>query len=226
MENYSCTEREQGTVSTSPSRNPKGSESSVLRCTGHSPKNPPTPTPHNTGPRRLVVQGRTVTRHLSHWPRWFQIIRALLFSSPNNEGLRLDHIRSEGVNPAAAAPLCRHPSNGSPREMTGRKEGWIDGWRRGGYSGGGGGSPPQPPPPPLWDTDACARPVPSGTKQKCRAKVKSQAPCVTFRLVIAPLRGPGRSPVLPFACCVGSLLSVGRCGQCSCWCRFRVRGAQ
>ena len=51
-------------------------------------------------------------------------------------------------------------------------------------------------------------------------------PCVTFRLVVAPLRGPGRSPVLPFACCVGSLLSVGRCGRCSCWCRFRVRGAQ
>ena len=51
-------------------------------------------------------------------------------------------------------------------------------------------------------------------------------PCVTFRLVVAPLRGPGQSPVLPFACCVGSLLSVGRCGRCSCWCRFRVRGAQ
>ena len=51
-------------------------------------------------------------------------------------------------------------------------------------------------------------------------------PCVTFRLVVAPLRGPGRSPILPFACCVGSLLSVGRCGRCSCWCRFRVRGAQ
>ena len=52
------------------------------------------------------------------------------------------------------------------------------------------------------------------------------SPCVTFRLVVAPLRGPGRSPVLPFACCVGSLLSVGRCGRCSCWRRFRVRGAQ
>ena len=51
-------------------------------------------------------------------------------------------------------------------------------------------------------------------------------PCVTFRLVVAPLRGPGRSPVLPFACCVGSLLSVGHCGRCSCWCRFRVHGAQ
>ena len=36
----------------------------------------------------------------------------------------------------------------------------------------------------------------------------------------------GQSPALPFACCVGSLLSVGRCGRCSCWCRFRVRGAQ
>ena len=44
-------------------------------------------------------------------------------------------------------------------------------------------------------------------------------PCVTFRLVVAPLRGPGQSPALPFACCVGSLRSVGRCGRCSCWCR-------
>ena len=42
------------------------------------------------------------------------------------------------------------------------------------------------------------------------------APCVTIRLVVAPLWGPGRSPVLPFACCVGSLRSVGRCGRCSC----------
>ena len=50
-------------------------------------------------------------------------------------------------------------------------------------------------------------------------------PCVTFRRVAVPLRGPGQSPVLPFACCVGSLRSVGRCGRCSCWCRFRVRGA-
>ena len=48
----------------------------------------------------------------------------------------------------------------------------------------------------------------------------------TFRGVVAPLRGPGQSPVRPFACCVGSLRSVGRCGRCSCWCRFRVRGAQ
>ena len=51
-------------------------------------------------------------------------------------------------------------------------------------------------------------------------------PCVTFRRVVAPFRGPGQSPGLPFACCVGSLRSVGRCGRCSCWCRFRVRGAQ
>ena len=53
-----------------------------------------------------------------------------------------------------------------------------------------------------------------------------QPPRVTFRLVVVPLRGPGRSPVLPFACCVGLLRSVGRCGRCSCWCRFRVHGAQ
>ena len=51
-------------------------------------------------------------------------------------------------------------------------------------------------------------------------------PRVTFRRVVVSLRGPGQSPVLPFACCVGSLRSVGRCGRCSCWCRFRVRGAQ
>ena len=51
-------------------------------------------------------------------------------------------------------------------------------------------------------------------------------PCVTFRRVVVSLRGPGRSPVLPFACCVGLLLSVGRCGRCSCWCHLRVRGAQ
>ena len=50
-------------------------------------------------------------------------------------------------------------------------------------------------------------------------------PRVTFRRVIVSLRGPGQSPVLPFACCVGSLCSVGRCSRCSCWCRFRVRGA-
>ena len=31
-------------------------------------------------------------------------------------------------------------------------------------------------------------------------------PCVTFRLVVVPLRGPGQSPILPFACCVGLLL--------------------
>ena len=58
------------------------------------------------------------------------------------------------------------------------------------------------------------------------AYVLGWTPCVTFRRVVAPLRGPGQSPVLPFACCVGSLLSVGRCGRCSCWCRFRVHGAQ
>ena len=65
----------------------------------------------------------------------------------------------------------------------------------------------QPPPPP----SAGVRPPP---------------PRVAFRRVAVSLRGPGQSPVLPFACCVGSLRSVGRCGRCSCWCRFRVRGAQ
>ena len=44
-------------------------------------------------------------------------------------------------------------------------------------------------------------------------KGRGVPPRVTFRLVAVSLRGPGQSPVLPFACCVGSLLSVGRCGQ-------------
>ena len=51
-------------------------------------------------------------------------------------------------------------------------------------------------------------------------------PCVTFRRVAVSLRGPGQPPVLPFACCVGSMRFVGCCGLCSCWCCFRVRGAQ
>ena len=37
-------------------------------------------------------------------------------------------------------------------------------------------------------------------------------PCVTFRLVVAPLQGPGQSPVLPVACCVGLLLSAAAAG--------------
>ena len=58
------------------------------------------------------------------------------------------------------------------------------------------------------------------------ASGRRHAPRGTVRRVVAPLRGPGQSPVLLFACCVGSLRSVGRCGRCSCWCRFRVRRAQ
>ena len=53
-----------------------------------------------------------------------------------------------------------------------------------------------------------------------------EPPCVTFHRAVVSLRGPGQSPVLPFACYVGSLRSVRRCGRCSRWCRFRVRGAQ
>ena len=73
------------------------------------------------------------------------------------------------------------------------------------------------PPPP------CGRPPPASPR--FRVHEAQHPPCVTFRQVVASLRGPGRSPVLPFACCVGALRSVGRCGRCSCWCRFRVRGA-
>ena len=38
-------------------------------------------------------------------------------------------------------------------------------------------------------------------------------PCMTFRLVVVSLRGPGQSPVLPFACCVGLLLPDGLSAQ-------------
>ena len=87
----------------------------------------------------------------------------------------------------------------------------------GGGAGPGGGGPflwcmaiLMPPPPVLPHPREDAPPPP---------------PCVTLRRVVVSLRGPGQSPVLPFACCVGSLLFVGCCGRCSCWCRFRVRGA-
>ena len=49
-------------------------------------------------------------------------------------------------------------------------------------------------------------------------------PCMTLCQVAVSLRGPGRSPVLPFACCVGSMRSDGCCGRCSLWCRFRASG--
>ena len=60
---------------------------------------------------------------------------------------------------------------------------------------------------------ACLRP---GMRLNSPYTCAHLPPCVTFRLVVVSSRGPGRSPVLPFACCVGSLLSVGRCGRCSC----------
>ena len=41
-----------------------------------------------------------------------------------------------------------------------------------------------------------------------------RAPCVTFRRAAVSLWSAGQSPVLPFACCVGSLRSDGRCILC------------
>ena len=85
---------------------------------------------------------------------------------------------------------------------------------------------------PLIITGYRPRPHYTSPSRRCQPnaptprEVALQPPRVTFRPVVVSLRGPGRSPVLPFACCVGSLRSVGRCGRCSCRCRFRVRGAQ
>ena len=78
-------------------------------------------------------------------------------------------------------------------------------------------------------TKSSAVTVPCAVTQEApRGTVRAppRPPRVTFRRVVVSLRGPGQSPVLPFACCVGPLRSVGRCGRCSRWCRFRVRGAQ
>ena len=110
---------------------------------------------------------------------------------------------------------------------------WPSGRLRGTHgSGGGPASRPVPVPRP---------PAPCEQRGRCRDSdavgvgggsfwgrptLMPPPPHVTFRRVVAPLQGPGQSPGLPFACCVGSLLSVGRCVWCSCWCRFRVRGAQ
>ena len=67
---------------------------------------------------------------------------------------------------------------------------------------------------------------PTLTHHNCWVRTPLSPPlCGTFRRVVVSLRGPGQSPIRPFACCVGSLCSVGRCSRCSCWCRFRVRGA-
>ena len=109
--------------------------------------------------------------------------------------------------PVAANCTCVH-SPPSPQLASGPsrfREGPLVGGLAGQVQGTGKGKPAR--------HGATHRMVSFMGRQPC-------PPCVTFRLVVAPLRGPGRSPVLPFACCVGSLLSVGRCGRCSCWCRF------
>ena len=43
----------------------------------------------------------------------------------------------------------------------------------------------------------------NGPPWTAKGSWSSVPPCVTFRRVAVSLRGPGQSPVLPFACCVG-----------------------
>ena len=81
-------------------------------------------------------------------------------------------------------------------------------------------------PPVAWGKP-CTQLIPKTPNQRTHPELPTRTappppPRVTLRPVVASLRGPGQSPVLPFACCVGSPRSVGRCGRCSCWCRFRV----
>ena len=68
-------------------------------------------------------------------------------------------------------------------------------------------------------------PFPGGGMAARARRPDPPPPCVTFRRVAVSPRGPGQSPVPPSVCCVGALRFVGSCGLCSCWCRFRVRGA-
>ena len=133
--------------------------------------------------------------------------------------------RPVGRRPSAGAAGCRARRLGGPARDTGTRGHGARAWGRGQDGGGrwitaerggwgGGGA-----------VEAAVLPDTS-LAHGYPPKQLWLPPCVTFRPVAAPLRGPGRSPGLPFACCVGSLRSVGRCGRCSCWCRFRVRGAQ
>ena len=55
---------------------------------------------------------------------------------------------------------------------------------------------------------------------------KLSTPCVTSRRVAIYLQGPRHSPVLPFACCIGSMLFDGCGGQCYLWCPFRIGAAR
>ena len=64
--------------------------------------------------------------------------------------------------------------------------------------------------------------TPKGTNLHAHREFRASPPLCDIPSGCCSFTGP----VLPFACCVGSLRSVGRCGRCSCWCRFRVRGAQ
>ena len=87
-------------------------------------------------------------------------------------------------------------------------------------------SPPNEHPPPRRTNTASALPFFMGPPTTCPSQCPHHVPpCVTFRRVAVSLRGPGQSPVLPFACCARSLRSDGHCGLCSCWCRFRGGGA-
>ena len=99
-----------------------------------------------------------------------------------------------------------------------------------------GGCPHQPPPRSRNCVHLCAvvscprplQPCPAALPPhwlRCTERTALPPPRVTLRPVVVFLRGPGQSPALPFACCVGSLRCDGRCGRCSCWCRFRVRAS-
>ena len=88
-------------------------------------------------------------------------------------------------------------------------QGWMGAWAQSGRGGGG-------------EVETAK----SAVQKKCKQMHLPPPPLCDIPSGCCSFTGPGQSPVLPFACCVGSLCSVGRCGRCSCWCRFRVRGAQ
>ena len=64
-------------------------------------------------------------------------------------------------------------------------------------------------PPPAFRSRAIHKnpdlPGAPASKAPIKQHPRHPSPCVTLRRVAVSLRGPGQSPILPFACCVGSL---------------------
>ena len=167
---------------------------------------------------------------------WIAACSRLLPLPPLRDGRPPAPGGSKGPACAPEAPVPRIPGGRGLRAGHGRaSEGPRDPRRGLGVGGGGGQCTPEAITPfpvalqrgPLWQSDRLAL----GGGVHCRKLPKGQCwlpppPCVTFRQVAVSLQGPGQSPLLPFACCIGSMLSDGSCGLYPLWCCCHVSGAQ